>query len=113
VLLGLHLSSEAGDRPGHHIARNERAGVERSAELFTQDDEVHQRLLRDTAPFELGWDEHGGPTERGALPPEVRVEDVGLFDRTADVSQRLVLGQETPGGHAQQLLILGEPEVHG
>ena len=108
-----------GEREGHDVHGHERAGLQAAPALLGDDRGVPQAIARDAAaPVLLGY-EHRVPAELGRLR-EVVVGDAGVrptsaidaIRERADGWQRATGGDELDSGLAQELLIVGQIEIH-
>ena len=99
---------------GDHVDGEERARRRQPAHLLGDDDGVARRVSRQAAATVRLGHEHGRPAELGRLPPPRRGRSPsGDVVQRADVGERRLALEELPRRVAEELLVLGQLEVHG
>ena len=84
----------------------------RPTEFLSDDGGIEQTVARDRPTAVLFGNEHGIPSQVPTLPPEGRIEAQGIANQLPDPGERSALVQSPAGGLAEQLLVIGELQVH-
>ena len=107
LLLG---AAEGEQRLGREIdARRERCGREAATQLFG---EHAQFEVTEPDAAELFRDRRRGPAEVDHAAPQLRIVRLIAVEHATDGRQRTLVGKEGLGLFAQQVLLVGELEIH-
>ena len=114
---GQHLGPQLGrsaarDRVGDDVGGHERSGRHEPSHLLGHDGEVDDALTREAAATVVLRDEERRPPELGTAGPPGPVEPVGIVGEGAHRGERRLLLEELAGRLLEELLVVGEAEVH-